>query len=967
MIAVLAAVALGIAAREVVDMRAKAQAIEWLEHTNRVSALAQAASGALARERGLTAMALWMPDAQYPAILDNLRKPRAEVDQLMATLSDQAEITASHKPGHSLVSQLEETRALHSDLTSYRSAIDATLTGVTTEARTDPQPWVAVVTGHIEFLRSLVSIGASPTGDETTAQPLIKDALFSLSELLGQERAVIAGALIRNEPLSAVHERELEHFRSNILYTWKRADSLFAQISKSPAIEAAIDRFWTDLFVHYEDMRNAIVDSSELQRPYPVTAMQWFDNATRGINAVLGLSAALGQDIDIQAKRMRAKANAEFFLTQATLLIVLAALFIAITTIRRRVLTPLKDLERAANAISAGDLTTPLAPHVDDELGRLALSFDQMRESLLAADRDRSAAMSEMRKLNTAIEQSVSSIIITDERGIIEYSNPQFARTTGYLNSEVHGRHVSILKSGYTPAPHYEGMWETLQDGKAWKGELLNRRKDGELYWESVSISPICDDAGQILHYISIQHDISDRKRIEARLDFMSSYDPLTRLPNRALLSLRFSDARGAARRNKTRVALLVLGIDHFKRLNDSLGHEVGDQVLCEMATRLTHATRENDTVSRLSGSEFAIILSDIGNADDVIELASALLDAVKKPLYVDNHVLQPNLHAGISLLPDDGETLDQLLTSASMALHQAESERNEPFMFYTESLNADAQARMAMESALRMALATNRLELHYQPKVDLRTGNIIAAEALARWRHPETLEYVPPDRFIPISEESGLIHALGEWALHEACRQNKRWQDAGLPKIPVAVNVSAMQLQQRALPDQIADILSRTGLAADYLELELTESAVMDSPEEAAVALHLLKAIGLRIAIDDFGTGYSSLAYLNRFPVDLLKIDRSFICSLESDPSAATIASSVIALAHRMGLRVVAEGVESEAQLQFLSRQSCDEIQGYYFSPPLPASAFAELLRSQRKLPGLASQAPIENPTGAV
>jgi diguanylate cyclase (GGDEF)-like protein len=398
-------------------------------------------------------------------------------------------------------------------------------------------------------------------------------------------------------------------------------------------------------------------------------------------------------------------------------------------------------------------------------------------------------------------------------------------------------------------------------------------------------------------------------------------------------------------------LALLTIGIQHFKRINDSLGHDVGDHFLCEIATRLTHSTREHDTVSRLSGSEFSILLTRISGSDDVIKLTRDLLDALRKPLYVDEHVLQPTLHAGIAMLPTDGDTLDQLLTSSSMALHQAEREGSEPFMFFTEALNAEAQSRLALESALRLALATNRLELHYQPKVDLHSGRIIGAEALARWRHPDTMEYVPPDRFIPISEESGLIHTLGEWALMEACRQNRRWQDDDLPKIPVAVNISALQLQQRSLPEQIADTLERTGLAPEYLAIELTESAVMDSPEEAAIALHLLKSIGVSIAIDDFGTGYSSLAYLNRFPVDLLKIDRSFISSLESDPSAATIASSVIALAHRMGLRVVAEGVENEAQLEFLSLQSCDEIQGYYFSPPLPANDFAELLRSQRTL----------------
>lgn len=953
LIALLTALALAVAAREVVDMRIRSEAIDWLQNSNRISGLAQQASGALARERGLTAMMLsaGRVDAE---LLEELARIRQATNKQLDALSAQAGPTAKLTPEHALVSGLLEVRALHSELQSYREAVDATLRGVPMDLEINPQRWVDLVTRHIEFLHHLVSTSIAPVGDNsprTTAQPLIKDALFTLSELLGQERAIIASALARNEPIGPIRERELEHFRSNILHTWKRADSLLEHFAGRAPIEQAVDRFWTDLFVHYEDMRSAVISANEAGLPYPVSDREWFNNATRGIDAVLALSEVLGTEIDQRAARLRTEANAEFLLTVVSLLLALAAFVVAVLALQRRVLKPLLALEQSANAISSGDLghVTPVGGA--DELGRLAGAFEHMRLSLLAAEAEREATMQEMRKLNTAIEHSVSSVIITDERGLIEYVNPQFTVTSGYAPQEVIGRHVSILKSGYTPPGHYQGMWETLQIGKAWKGDLLNRRKDGELYWESVSISPICNDSGDIIHFISIQHDISDRKRIEARLDFMSSYDPLTRLPNRALLNLRFSEARANARRDDMRVALLTVGIQHFKRINDSLGHDVGDHFLCEIATRLTHATREHDTVSRLSGSEFAILLTGIADSDDVIALTRELLEALRKPLYFDDHVLQPNLHAGIAMLPDDGDTLDQLLTSSSMALHQAERDGNEPFMFYTEALNAEAQARLSLESALRLALATNKLELHYQPKIDLRSGEIIGAEALARWRHPDTMEYVPPDRFIPISEESGLIHALGEWALQEVCRQNRQWQDAGLPKIPVAVNISALQLAQRSLPEQIAAALERSGLEADYLEVELTESAVMDNPEEAAIALHLLKSIGLRIAIDDFGTGYSSLAYLNRFPVDLLKIDRSFISRLESDPSAATIASSVIALAHRMGLRVVAEGVENPLQLEFLQRQSCDEIQGYLFSPALPAADFAKLLASGRRL----------------
>lgn len=953
MIALLTAIAVAIAAREVVNMGARSTAIDWFEHSNQVAGLAQRAAGTLARERGLTAMLL-SSHAPTPSQLAALSEVRRASDHALRALASQADTTERLSPAHSLSSGLREVPALHSELGSYRAAVDDSLANQIVASEAEPRRWMELVTRHIEFLHQMVSTGIAPIGDNsarTAAQPLIRDALFTLSELLGQERALIASALARNEPIGPVHQRELEHFRSNILHAWKRADRLLVHFSGQKNIEAAVDRFWTGLFVHYEDLRRSVLEASDRGAPYPVTAGEWFDGATLGIEAVLTLSDVLGNEIELRAKRLRAETNAEFILAMATLLLTLAAFVIAALIIQRRVLRPLLTLEQSAREISSGKLDHPIPPFGNDELGRLASAFEHMRQSLLTSMQEHEITLHEMRKLSTAIENSVSSIIITDERGIIEYVNPQFTVTSGYPAEEVIGSHVSILKSGYTPPAHYQGLWDTLQRGKAWKGDLLNRRKDGELYWEAVSISPICDEEGRTIHFISIQHDISDRKRIEARLDFMSSYDPLTRLPNRALLNLRFSEARSCARKQQQYAALLTLGIRHFKRINDSLGHEVGDQLLCEIATRLTHATQEHDTVSRLSGSEFAVLLTRIASIEEAAARTRALLDALRKPINIDDHALQPNLHAGIAMLPADGDTLDQLLASSSMALHQAEREGNEPFMFYTEALNAEAQSRLALESALRQALATEQLELHYQPRVDLASGKIIGAEALARWRHPDTQEYVPPERFIAISEETGLIHALGEWALREACRQNCAWQNAGLPPIPVSVNISALQLQQRTLPEQITETLQQTGLAARFLEIELTETTVMDNPEEAVIALQQLKSIGLGIAIDDFGTGYSSLAYLNRFPVDLLKIDRSFISNLDTDPNAAAIASSVIALAHRMDLRVVAEGVENALQLDFLRSQACDEIQGYYFSPPVPPEAFARLLAERPAL----------------
>ncbi|MCW8918152.1 MAG: EAL domain-containing protein [Gammaproteobacteria bacterium] len=559
-------------------------------------------------------------------------------------------------------------------------------------------------------------------------------------------------------------------------------------------------------------------------------------------------------------------------------------------------------------------------------------------------------AEAELRKLSQAIEQSVSSVIITDPEGIIEYVNPQFSRTTGYHAEEVRGRKLNMLKSGQTTAAQYQELWHTIKQGQVWEGELLNKRKNGELYWELVSISPVRNPQGLITNFVGLQHDISEHKKLEEQLNFFAFYDELTQLPNRNLLTQRFKQAAGASRRNGTLLALLSLDICRFKLINDSLGHRIGDEVLRTIGTRLSQAAREHDTVARYGGDEFVVILSDVENPDDISTVAQRMLDAAAQPMVLEGHELRLALHIGISLMPQDGDDLDTLLRNAITALHQAAREGRNHFRFYTEELNAAASARLSMEHALRRALEQNELELHYQPKVDLQSGRITGVEALARWHHP-TEGWIPPVQFIPVAEETGLIMELGEWALREACTQNRRWQAAGLPPITVAVNLSVCQLRQPTLVATVTRILGESELEARYLELELTESAVMESPDETVRILGQLKALGLSLAVDDFGTGYSSLSHLGHFAFDTLKIDRSFVIDITSAPDQATIAKTIIAMADSLRLKVVAEGVEGEEQAVYLRDKGCDELQGYLFSRPLPAAELETLLRSGRAL----------------
>ncbi|MBI1904868.1 MAG: EAL domain-containing protein [Rhodocyclales bacterium] len=572
--------------------------------------------------------------------------------------------------------------------------------------------------------------------------------------------------------------------------------------------------------------------------------------------------------------------------------------------------------------------------------------------------RQNDADAQSLRKFGELIEHSVSAMIITNADGVIEYVNARFSEITGYPREEVIGRKAGFWCSHLT-AETFHAMWQRVRAGQVWEGELINQRKNGEEYWASVTLSPVLNGSRVITHFLGVQNDISERRRIEEQLSFLSHFDALTHLPNRTLLAQRHARACADALRDGTLIALVSLGIVHFKRINDGFGRNAGDLALKEIAQRLTRCARNGDTVSRHGGTEFSMLMPGLRPTDDIAERIDKLLATINQPILIEGEKLLLTVSAGAAVVTDRDEAFDSVLHKATVALHHAERQ-GQSHCVYTESLDLDAQERLSIENGLRAALERGGMELHYQPKVSLSTGRMVGVEALARWRHPVSDEYVPPQRFIPIAEECDLIQLLGSWALREACRQNQAWRDAGLPAVVVAVNLSAHQLGQPGLVEMVTRVLEDTGLDPALLQLELTESALVSDPDRALQTLGQLKALGLQLAIDDFGTGYSSLSYLSRFPVDELKIDRSFVKELPSDASAAAISTSVIDLAHRMDLRVIAEGVESADQLAFLAHHGCDEIQGYYCSHPVSAECLAALLQSgkrfvlpHRQLPG--------------
>jgi diguanylate cyclase (GGDEF)-like protein/PAS domain S-box-containing protein len=702
--------------------------------------------------------------------------------------------------------------------------------------------------------------------------------------------------------------------------------------------------------------------------------------------------------------------------------------------------------------------------------------------ALLAEIEERKLAETELRKLSLAVEQSPTSIVITDCEGTIEYVNPKYSKITGYTREESIGQNARILQRDDTDTAKYQELWDSITSGREWEGEFNNRKKNGEFFWEKVKIAPVKDAAGVITHLVAIKEDITERKQAELALqverqrffsilenlpgfvclqrpdysisfanrnlrenfgavdgrycyqvfhgrekqcedcppyqvfkdrepkvwevtcingltyqinyysftdvdgsqqvlqlgvditerkrldealrksqdellaqnrqlqnlfqqvDFQAHHDGLTSLPNRLLLADRIHQAILISRRDNHQVAVIFLDLDNFKFINDSLGHEFGDELLKTTAERLTGCVRASDTVARQGGDEFVIIISDTSAEYIVTAIAGKIKEAISRPVTIKGHEMSVTCSIGISIFPKDGIDVQTLIKNADVAMYRAKEMGRDNFQFYSEELNAKSMERMTMERHLRRALENNEFTLHYQPKVSLYSGLITGMEALLRWKNPE-LGTVSPATFIPLAEETGLIGPIGEWVLRTACTQNRLWQESGLPPMRMAVNVSVCQFKHTNLPDVIGRVLRETRLSPHYLELEITESAVIQKVDKMLTTLNELKEMGIHLAMDDFGSGYASFYYLKQFPFDKLKIDCSFVRDITSNPDSSAIAKAVIAMAHSLRLKVIAEGVETEGQLRYLRDHGCDEMQGYYFSRPVPAAELTELL----------------------
>ncbi len=565
------------------------------------------------------------------------------------------------------------------------------------------------------------------------------------------------------------------------------------------------------------------------------------------------------------------------------------------------------------------------------------------------ADEDEQRRDEERHRLAIAVvDNTVEGVVVTDAQSRILWVNSAFTRLLGYTEDELLGQTPRIFKSGRHDSAFYAAMWERLGRSGHWQGEIWNRRKNGEVFPEHMSLSAVRNAAGETTHYVCVFTDITEEKAQYQRLEFLAHNDPLTTLVNRSHFAERLDEAVKAARPGGEQMAVLLLNLDRFKDVNDSYGHGVGDQVLQHIARQVQSAMGDDVLVGRLGGDELGVLARRLGQPEDAGTIAQTMIAAAADPWRSpEGFEVVAGASVGISLFPAHGTTAQALLQGAHAAVHGAKAHGRGAWCFFDEGLTAAARERLALEARLRLAMAEGHLQMHYQPQVDIASGRIVGAEALVRWTDPVEGP-IAPTRFIPVAESTGLIGPLGDWVTAEVCRQGRIWLDAGLLSATLALNLSPRQFHLSDLVASLAGALHVSGFPAHQLELEITEGALAERPEEARQVLLRLRELGVRLAVDDFGTGYSSLAHLKRFPIDVLKIDRSFIRDLPQNTDDMAICTAIIAMGHSLGLSVLAEGVETEEQRAFLHARGCDSFQGYLCSRPLPAEEFTELLRRQ-------------------
>ncbi|MBI4983785.1 MAG: EAL domain-containing protein [Rhodocyclales bacterium] len=650
----------------------------------------------------------------------------------------------------------------------------------------------------------------------------------------------------------------------------------------------------------------------------------------------------VGYDTSAFAASLRAAREKTLWLTLGVIALALLAAALAAGRIGR----PLRQLAAAVRDYGRGQAFAP------ESIARAGPEVAVLVDSFATMVKDRQQAEQDLRIAATAFEAQ-EAIVITDVESRIVRVNKAFTHITGYAAADVVGQRPSLFKSGRHDAEFYRRMWATLLSEGSWSGEIWDRRRSGESYPKWLTITAVKSADGKTTHYVGSFIDITAQKTAEEHILRLAYHDALTNLPNRISLHERMQQVIALARRDRTRFALLLIDLDRFKQINDTLGHHVGDELLIEVGRRLTESVRDSDIVARLGGDEFVVVLNAQESQDSATRAAETIVAVLSTPFAIAKHELRTSPSIGICLFPDDADELDELIKHADVAMYQAKAQGRGRYCFFTPQMQVAVSSRMVIEQELRVALAEGQFELHYQPQLDLRTGRIFGVEALVRWRHPQR-GLVSPADFIPIAEEIGIIDGIGDWVIDEACRQMQAWRQRGLGELSLSINLSAGQFLDKHLPERIRNTARAAGIPTASIDLEVTETMAMASPNETIAVLHGLRREGISLSIDDFGTGYSSLAYLKLLPFNTLKIDRAFVKDIETDPDDAGICDVTVLLAHKLGRETIAEGVETEGQLKFLLSIGCEKIQGYLISKPLPAAAAEAFIRANPRMEGL-------------
>ncbi|MDQ7048915.1 MAG: EAL domain-containing protein [Enterobacterales bacterium] len=644
--------------------------------------------------------------------------------------------------------------------------------------------------------------------------------------------------------------------------------------------------------------------------------------------------------------------NALYSMAIVSLSLVLIMFFV-VGRLVSRFTSPILELANASLAMATGNLERDIVENRKDEIGTLARNFNNMRRAIKQQVDDlqkeiieRKNAQERVQILSQAIEQSPVSVIITDSDGIIEYVNSRFELNTGYSLQEAVGRKPQDLGSGIHLGPRREEFHKLLTEGKTWESEFESRKKNGDVFWERAHIAPVFDDFGEITHYLSVREDITLRKEHEQHIYHQAHYDALTNLPNRFLALDRLDYQIKEAERGSKLVAVVFLDLDGFKKINDTLGHEVGDKLLIKAAERLRSVVRGPDTVARLGGDEFVILLGGLSAVSNVSAIAEKILECLKKVFVIDGRELILTASAGISVYPSDGATVSELLRNADSAMYHSKERGRNTYSFFTRAMNEEVSRQLAIEEQLHGALERGELKVVYQSQIEIQEQKIIGAEALLRWDN-QVLGSVSPVEFIPVAEQLGLIVQIGDFVIQEALDMVARWQQNFSGDFRIAVNLSPRQFHERNLVENIERALIKSNVSSSDLELEITEGVLMGEHDYIEKALFELHDLGICIAMDDFGTGYSSLSYLRKYPFDVLKIDRSFVKDITNDSADRELINATIAMAHGLGLKVVAEGVETKEQYDFLKELNCDFAQGYLFSKPMPELELHALAKS--------------------